>query len=124
MDEPRADLTTLAMTVRLSDGSVRRLHSSDATRNAVVALLATAEVSCGEARLNRTTEKAVVVKPGVPLHLVGAVVDAFLREVEAGSSGAHEGPRSGIVFSVAEEGCPGELTLYVYQTARQIVVMR
>lgn len=124
MSDPTADLTTVAMTVRLSDGSLRRLCPGDPTRAEVIGLLACAGLAVGAVRLNRTVEKVVVVRPGVPLHLVGAAVDAFLGELEAHPVEHREGPQRGVLLSFAEEGLSGELTLYVYQTARQIVVMR
>jgi hypothetical protein len=71
-----------------------------------------------------TTEKQVIVKPGVPLAYVGRLVAGFLDEAQTVERLRRGGRRNGMVFGLGRERADGsrELYVYVYQTKTAIVI--
>lgn len=109
-----ANLDGVEVTVPCSDGFRRRLILGDDYAT-LVALLKRLNVdSVGDIRLDDRVTKRVVLKEGIPYHLVAGLVQRYQEE-----RGRKVGWRNGKVFTYGESEA-----YFVYETATQIVVMK
>lgn len=111
------DFSGMEISVLCNDGFRRRIVS-DSVQSQIALLLRHLEPKeVGDIRLNGTASKQVVVKPGVPLDLVAALVQRFEKEQALRNRGI--GIRHAIVFTFHGES---EQHYFVYETKTQIVV--
>lgn len=61
--------------------------------------------------------KKLIVYADIDMYAIIPLVKAFIKEIQSGDSGAHEGSRNGIVFTLNDN-----TVFYVYQTDTSIII--